>query len=66
LNRIGGKMNLTKIWIKNFRSIKECTLHINKNLQTLVGINEAGKSNILKAMELIDPTTEISKNDREN
>ena len=56
-------MNLTRVWIKNFRSIKECTLNIDKKLQTLVGINEAGKSNILKAMALIDPTNEISKND---
>lgn len=56
-------MHLTKVWIKNFRSIKECILTIDKNLQILVGINEAGKSNILKAFALIDPAIELSKND---
>lgn len=56
-------MILSKVWIKNFRSIKECTLTIGKNLQILVGINEAGKSNILKALTMIDPSSELSKND---
>lgn len=56
-------MNLIKIWIKNFRSIHECTLNIDKNFQILVGVNETGKSNILKAIVLIDPSIELSKND---
>jgi len=56
-------MQLNRVIITNFRSIKECTITFNKSLQVLVGINEAGKSNILKALTLIDPDTELTKND---
>lgn len=43
-------MKLTQIDIKNFRSIKNITIDINNNCIILVGKNEAGKSNILKAI----------------
>ncbi len=56
-------MQLNRVNIKNFRSISECTISIDRPYQVLVGINEAGKSNILKAFSLIDDAVEISKND---
>ena len=43
-------MKLTKITISNFRSIKDQTIEINNNCMILVGKNEAGKTNILKAI----------------
>lgn len=43
-------MKLEKIEIKNFRSIKEVTIEPEHNCTVLVGKNEAGKSNILKAI----------------
>ena len=56
-------MHLKEVNIKNFRSISEYTLVIEKSLLTLVGINEAGKSNVIKALSLLDPKAELSKND---
>lgn len=56
-------MLLNRVWIKNFRSISDCTISIDRSYQILVGINESGKSNILKAFSLIDDTVEITKND---
>lgn len=41
--------------IKNFRSIRELKIGFENNFQILVGLNEGGKSNILKALSLIDP-----------
>ena len=44
-------MILTKVKIQNFRSIKEEILDFSDNhCKILVGINEAGKSNVLKAL----------------
>lgn len=46
-------MHLKYCEIKNFRSIKELKIGFENNFQILVGLNEAGKSNILKAMSFI-------------
>ena len=46
-------MNLTKIIINNFRSIKEETILLDHNCLILLGKNEAGKSNILKAIAAV-------------
>lgn len=46
-------MELKKITIKNFRSIANETIHINKNCMVLLGKNGAGKSNILKAIAVL-------------
>jgi predicted ATP-dependent endonuclease of OLD family len=43
-------MKLEKIDIKNYRSIKDAELIFDHNCLILVGKNEAGKSNILKAI----------------
>ncbi|MDN5087128.1 AAA family ATPase [Aliarcobacter butzleri] len=56
-------MLLTKIAIKNFKSIKNINFEIKKygNSYTnfLLGVNEVGKSNILEAMSFMDiPTKE--------
>lgn len=47
-------MKLSKVAIKNFRSIKDATIDLNPSCRVLVGINESGKSNILKAFALLD------------
>ncbi|MDR1338347.1 MAG: AAA family ATPase [Rickettsiales bacterium] len=51
-------MRLTKLHIENYRSIKDITLdsvnYNNDSTTIFVGINEAGKSNVLKAITLLD------------
>ncbi len=50
-------MKISKIEIKNFRSLHDVTIYPNSIL-TLVGRNNSGKSNITKALALFfDPST---------
>ncbi|WP_318785964.1 ATP-dependent nuclease [Methanimicrococcus hacksteinii] len=55
-------MILSKIEIKNFRSIKHLTIDTDTKCQIYVGINESGKSNILKAISLLN-SNEFSMDD---
>lgn len=59
-------MKLTEIEIKNFRSIKDITISLDDNCTIFVGKNEAGKSNVLKAIAggLDENTYEISAKDK--
>ena len=57
-------MKLERAEIRNFRSIKEATIEFNPPCRALVGMNESGKSNILKALRLLDREYTPSKNDR--
>lgn len=56
-------MKLKNIHIKNFRSIQDQTFEINRNFQILVGINESGKTNIIKAISLLNKNVEFTKDD---
>lgn len=47
-------MKLIRVDIKNFRSIKDTKVELKPSCRVLVGINESGKSNILKAFSLLD------------
>ena len=57
-------MKLTKIKIENYRSIKQLDFDFQKNngkdCHILIGINETGKSNILKAMNFLDKSIQIN------
>lgn len=44
-------MILTSVKIKNFRSIEDRTIDL-QDLAVFVGNNDAGKSNVLKALNL--------------
>jgi len=57
-------MELSRIIIKNFRSIKEATITFDHNCLILLGKNEAGKSNILKAIAAVFGEYEVSQKDR--
>jgi predicted ATP-dependent endonuclease of OLD family len=48
-------MKLTNVEIKNFRSLDKLDFEFNPNCRILVGINESGKSNILKALAMLEP-----------
>lgn len=45
-------MKIQRVYIKNFRSIKELDLEVN-DLTALIGPNSSGKTNILKAIDLV-------------
>jgi len=56
-------MKLSKIEIKNFRSIANIEISPNPTCQVFVGINESGKTNILDAVSLLSPNIKLNKND---
>ncbi len=53
------RMRLNRVQIKNFRSIADATIPMQPSCRVLVGVNESGKSNILRALALLDPTTKL-------
>lgn len=56
-------VSINEVNIKNFRSIENLNLTFQDNCRILVGINEAGKSNILKALRLLSPNFEVTNAD---
>ncbi len=56
-------MKLRRASIENFRSIKSMDLTFDPSCRVLVGINESGKTNILRALALLDPAREIAGED---
>ena len=56
-------MKVLRCEIKNYRSIKKMEIDTQDRLKVFIGHNEAGKSNIIKALSLLDPQTPISKDD---
>ena len=46
-------MKLHRVDIKNFRSVHDVQVNIDPACRVLVGINESGKSNILRALSLL-------------
>jgi len=59
-------MRLLRADINNFRSIKDQSIPFEPSCQVLVGINESGKSNILKALAFLDPDREVVPDDLRN
>ena len=61
-------MKLTKITIKNYKSIDTLEINFNKNeknngLFGFLGLNESGKSNLLKAISMKDNLAEFNYDD---
>lgn len=61
-------MYLSKLNIKNFRSIKEISLAFNQGINVLIGENNAGKSTIIDALRIClgyrnQDGLRVSKND---
>ncbi|WP_035651783.1 ATP-dependent endonuclease [Flavobacterium sp. ASV13] len=57
-------MNLSHIHIKNFRSIKDEEIKFNHNCLVLLGKNEAGKTNVLKAISSLFAIYKVSDKDK--
>jgi len=56
-------MRLSYVAIKNYRSIENLKLYFDPKCRILVGINESGKTNILKALNLLDPEKATTRRD---
>lgn len=46
-------MYISKVKIKNYRSIKDLTTNFNPGKNIIVGKNNSGKSNIIKAINIV-------------
>ena len=57
-------MKLEKIQIRNFRSIKDVEVNFDHNCLVLIGKNEAGKSNVLKAIASVFGLYPLSEKDK--
>lgn len=53
-------MIVSRIHVTAFKSIRELNLPIDKNITVLIGPNESGKTNILKAIESFRPDTPLT------
>lgn len=56
-------MRLKKAEITNYRSIKNEVISFDENCRVLVGINESGKSNILRALSTLSPNHKTEPSD---
>src|SRR5438552_3343380 len=56
-------MRLTKVHIRNYRSIADVTISLEPSCRVLVGINESGKSNVLRALSLLSPELQPTPDD---
>ncbi|MCJ7546954.1 MAG: AAA family ATPase [Deltaproteobacteria bacterium] len=56
-------MQLKRVDIQNFRSIESANVDFQPRCRILVGINEAGKTNILQALYLLNPQSKILPTD---
>lgn len=57
-------MELTRVHIRNFRSIEDCTITFDHKCRVLVGINEAGKTNILRALSFLSENVKVDPKDK--
>jgi putative ATP-dependent endonuclease of the OLD family len=46
-------MYISKLFLNNFRSFKECTIEFANGKNVIVGKNNCGKSNIVKALDML-------------
>jgi len=46
-------MNIQKVIIQNFKTLRNFEINLNKELNIIVGDNEAGKSTLLDAINLV-------------
>ncbi len=53
MNQSGNKMYISKIEINNFRNFKSQSILFNEGVNVIIGHNNAGKTNLLKALSLV-------------
>lgn len=52
-------MYISRVVIKNYRSIKDLVLNFNPGKNIIVGKNNSGKSNIIKAIDIVLGDTDL-------
>lgn len=57
-------VKLTKVQIRQFRSIAEMDIAFHRNCLVLLGVNESGKTNILEALALLSSDRNVQPADR--
>ena len=50
-------MKILKFIIQNYRAIEEVTVNLNHSMIPIIGVNESGKTTILKALSEEDIST---------
>ncbi len=53
INTFGGMMHISKLTLVNYRNFKNATLLFNKGVNTIIGENGAGKTNVFRAIRLL-------------
>lgn len=54
-------MHISSVAVKAFRSIMDMEIHLDSQITVLIGPNESGKTNILKAIEAFNPDSNLTK-----
>ncbi len=54
-------MHISSVSVKAFRSIMDMEIHLDSQVSVLIGPNESGKTNILKAIEAFNPDSNFTK-----
>lgn len=49
----GENMYISKVSLRNYRNFKNCKFEFNKGINTIIGENGAGKTNLFRAMRLL-------------
>lgn len=52
-SRVGNKMHISKLNLVNYRNFKNVKFHFNKGINTVIGENASGKTNLFRAMRLL-------------
>lgn len=56
-------MHIESIHIKNFRNIQDRVFEFQKGLNVIIGTNNSGKTNLIKAVNLINNNSSVTVND---
>jgi len=53
MRELGRLTELERLWVRNFKSLKDLTLDMPAKLTVVVGVNESGKTALVEVFELL-------------
>lgn len=53
IRKVGEYMKLSRVQIKNFKSLREIDIQLNDDVNLLIGENNSGKSNLIEALRFL-------------